>query len=153
MLKGVATNVTPVLVRLNLGANTITSKVTSLTLTMSYRNPPDKTTIISATLSELCDIDSETWLPSSTLPLSYLLPHGISSLFTNINFVICIHFCRSGHLDITQYLTEQAGADVHAKDYYGNTPLHLSSQWVNTVIFLWSARAFKPRLHVQTSLN
>lgn len=52
--------------------------------------------------------------------------------------------CQEGHLEVTQYLVQECGADPHTSAHDGMTPLHAAAQMGHSPVIVWlvsSARA------------
>lgn len=45
--------------------------------------------------------------------------------------------CQEGHLEVTQYLVQECGADPHASAQDGMTPLHAAAQMGHSSVIVW----------------
>lgn len=45
--------------------------------------------------------------------------------------------CQEGHLEVTQYLVQECGADPHTSAHDGMTPLHAAAQMGHSPVIVW----------------
>ena len=45
--------------------------------------------------------------------------------------------CQEGHLEVTQYLVQECGADPHLSAHDGMTPLHAAAQMGHSPVIVW----------------
>lgn len=45
--------------------------------------------------------------------------------------------CQEGHLEVTQYLVQECGADPHISAHDGMTPLHAAAQMGHSPVIVW----------------
>lgn len=49
--------------------------------------------------------------------------------------------CQEGHLEVTQYLVQECGADPHTSAHDGMTPLHAAAQMGHSPVIVWLVSA------------
>lgn len=64
------------------------------------------------------------------------LPRGVNAQTKNGATPLYLA-CQEGHLEVTQYLVQECGADPHLSAHDGMTPLHAAAQMGHSPVIVW----------------